>query len=260
MPHPRSWIVLTLIAAFLLACSTHTPMTPDMTTSTSTTSAPSNTNQRPATSDQSQPTSHQSPVTSNQIALTFDAGSDAGHTAEILDVLRRENVRATFGITGLWAEQNHDLLLAIAADGHQIINHTDDHKSFTGASTNTPPLTAEQRALELSRTEVTVYHLSGHSTRPYWRPPYGDVDESARRDAAAAGYTITVMWDVDTLGWNHATADAIVERSLANAAPGAIYVMHVGSESQDAAALPRIIAGLSARGYTFGAIEDVLPR
>ena len=106
---------------------------------------------------------------------------------------------------------------------------------------------------------MTVYHLSGRSTRPYWRPPYGDIDERARSDAAAAGYTITVMWDVDTLGWNHASADAIVERSLAKAAPNAIYVMHAGSASQDAAALPRIIEGLRARGYTFAVVEDILP-
>jgi len=192
------------------------------------------------------------------VALTFDAGSDVGYTGEILDVLNREGVRATFSVTGLWAERNRDLLLAIAAAGHQIINHTYDHASFTGVSTNTAPLTRDQRALELSRTEVTVYHLSGRSTRPYFRPPYGDVDASVQRDAAAAGYSTIVMWSIDTLGWNHATADAIVERSLARAEPGAIYVMHVGSESQDAAALPRIIDGLRVQGYTFGALDDVL--
>ena len=192
------------------------------------------------------------------VALTFDAGSDAGYTREILDVLSREDVRATFSVTGLWAEQNRDLLLAVAAAGHQIINHTYDHASFTGVSTNAPPLTPDQRALELSRTEVTIYHLTARSTRPYFRPPYGDLDASVQRDAGAAGYNIIVMWSVDTLGWNHATADAIVERSLAKAEPGAIYVMHVGSQSQDAAALPRIVNGLRAQGYGFGALDDVL--
>ena len=66
------------------------------------------------------------------------------------------------------------------------------------------------------------------------------------------------MWTVDTLGWKQASADEIVARSLAQAEPGAIYVMHVGSQSQDAAALPRVIEGLRAAGYEFGTIDEVL--
>ncbi len=198
-------------------------------------------------------------ITSRRVvALTFDAGSDAGYTSNILDELSATGVRATFSVTGLWAEQNPTLLLAIGAGGHQIINHTYDHKSFTGASSGAAPLTPEQRALELSRTEVTVYHLAGRSTRPYWRPPYGDLDATTQADAAAAGYTATVMWTVDTLGWNGASADAIVVRCLAKAESGAIYVMHVGSASQDAAALPRIIEGLRAKGYGFGTVEEIV--
>jgi peptidoglycan/xylan/chitin deacetylase (PgdA/CDA1 family) len=192
------------------------------------------------------------------VALTFDAGSDAGHTQEILATLREEHVRASFSVTGLWAEQHHDLLLAIAADGHLLMNHSYDHASFTGASTGTAPLTATERESELSRTETTVYHLSGRTTRPYFRPPYGDIDAGVLRDAGADGYGTVVMWTVDTLGWNGATEDAIVQRSLAMAEPGAIYVMHVGSESQDAAALRRVIDGLRAAGYGFGGIDEVM--
>jgi peptidoglycan/xylan/chitin deacetylase (PgdA/CDA1 family) len=192
------------------------------------------------------------------VALTFDAGSDAGFTAGILNTLRREGIRASFSVTGLWAERNRDLLLAIAADGHTLINHSYDHASFTGLSTGKPPLTAGERALELSRTETTVYHLAQRTTRPYFRPPYGDIDPGVQRDVGADGYSMILMWTVDSLGWDHATADAIVERCLTKAEPGAIYVMHVGSESQDAAALPRVIDGLRAAGYAFGTIEDVL--
>ena len=192
------------------------------------------------------------------VALTFDAGADTGFTTDILTTLRRENVRATFGITGAWAERNHDLLLAIAADGHAFINHTYDHTSFTGASTGAAPLTPQERALELSRTETTVYHLTQRSTRPYFRPPYGDLDATVAHDVAAEGYDTIVMWTVDTLGWKGAPANEIVARSLAQAQPGAIYVMHVGAQSQDAAALPRVIEGLRAAGYEFGTIDEVL--
>lgn len=192
------------------------------------------------------------------VALTFDAGSDTGYTAEILRVLRAEGVAASFSITGLWAERNPELVVAITADGHRLINHSYDHSSFTGFSTNSPPKTIEERALQLSRTETTLYRLTQRSTHPYFRPPYGDLDETIARDVGAAGYDTIVMWSVDTLGWNRATADEIVQRSLERAEPGAIYVMHVGSQSQDAAALPRIIAGLRQQGYAFGTIDGVL--
>ena len=197
-------------------------------------------------------------ATKRMVALTFDAGSDAGYTAQILETLRAEGVRASFGVTGKWAEQNHDLLLAIAAGGHEFINHTYDHASFTGLSTGQVPLSTEQRTLEISRTETTIYHLTGRSTRPYFRPPYGDLDESVRADVARGGYPTIVMWTVDTLGWKGATPDEIVQRSLAQAAPGAIYVMHVGSQSQDGVALQRVIDGLRAAGYSFGAVSEVI--
>ncbi|HMC71061.1 MAG TPA: polysaccharide deacetylase family protein [Mycobacteriales bacterium] len=192
------------------------------------------------------------------VALTFDAGSDVGYTALILETLRAEGVRASFGMTGKWAEQNHDLLLAIAAGGHEFINHTYDHASFTGLSSGEAPLSTEQRALEISRTETTVYHLTGRTTRPYFRPPFGDLDQSVLTDVARAGYPTIVMWTVDTLGWKGATADEIVQRSLELAEPGAIYVMHVGSQSQDGVALGRVIDGLRAAGYGFGAVSEVI--
>jgi len=193
------------------------------------------------------------------VALTFDAGADRGYTAAILQTLRDNNIRATFGVTGVWAEANRDLLNAIAADGHQLINHSYDHKSFTGASTSSAPLSREQRRLELSRTETTVYRITGgRSTRPYFRPPYGDLDASVQRDVAEDGYDTVVMWTVDSRGWDHLPAPQIVERCLSLAEPGAIYVMHVGAESQDAAALQQVVDGLRARGYGFVTVAELL--
>ena len=66
------------------------------------------------------------------------------------------------------------------------------------------------------------------------------------------------MWTVDTLGWKGATVDEIVQRSLELAQPGGIYVMHVGSQSQDGVALRRVIDGLRAAGYGFGAVSEVI--
>lgn len=128
-----------------------------------------------------------------EVALTFETGRDAGGVAGILAILRRENVRASFAVTGLWAEAHPALLNAIAADGHTIINGTYSGRSFTGVSTGTPALTRDERLLELQRTETTVYRLTNRSTRPLFFPPWGDVDDSVLLDARAAGYAAALV-------------------------------------------------------------------
>ena len=192
-------------------------------------------------------------ISSNTVFFTFDAGADAGFTGQILDSLRANGIIAGFGVTGRWAEQNPDLVRRIAQEGHTIINHSYDHPSFTGLSTSLPPLTQAQRWEQLDKTEGIIQDLAGVSTKPYFRPPYGDYDDSVNADVYARGYLYNVMWTVDSLGWNGLDADAIVERCLSLAEPGAIYVFHVGSASQDAAALQRVIDGLRDMGYTIGA-------
>jgi peptidoglycan/xylan/chitin deacetylase (PgdA/CDA1 family) len=191
-------------------------------------------------------------TSSQTVFLTFDAGSDAGFTGQILDTLKANGIVAAFGVTGRWAEQNPDLLRRIAQEGHTVINHSYDHPSFTGRSTSLSPLTQAQRWEQLDKTESIIQNLAGVSTKPYFRPPYGDYDDSVNEDIYARGYLYNVMWTVDSLGWNGLAADAIVERCLALAEPGAIYVFHVGSASQDAAALQRVIDGLRAMGYATG--------
>lgn len=192
------------------------------------------------------------------VALTFDAGADRGYAEYILDVLKEQGVRATFGMTGLWAERNPDLVQRMAAEGHRLMNHSYDHSSFTGRSTGRRPLTTEERWAQLDRTEQVIVELTGQSTRPLFRAPYGDTDAGVLRDIAARGYAYNVLWTVDSRGWMHDSAGAIIERCLRLAEPGAIYVMHVGADSQDALALPAVIEGLRAAGYAFETVDEIL--
>ncbi|OGO49857.1 MAG: hypothetical protein A2148_02490 [Chloroflexi bacterium RBG_16_68_14] len=192
------------------------------------------------------------------VALTFDAGADPGFTSQILDILKANGITASFGITGRWAEQNPDLLRRIVREGHHLINHSYDHSSFTGLSTGQPPLTLAQRWEQLDRTEEVFRSIAGVEAKPYFRPPYGDYDDSVNSDLSARGYRYNVLWSVDSQGWNGLSADEIVERCLGLAQAGAIYIFHVGSASQDAMALQRIIDGLRAGGYTMGSVPDLL--
>ncbi|MCM8747802.1 polysaccharide deacetylase family protein [Thermomicrobiaceae bacterium CFH 74404] len=192
------------------------------------------------------------------IVLTFDAGADRGFASNILDTLAAKGVRASFGLTGAWAAANPDLVQRMAREGHHLINHTWSHRSFTGRSTGSAPLSTAERTEELRRTEELIRQLTGIELRPYFRPPYGDFDDSVLSDLADSGYTLNMMWTIDSLGWRGLTADEITQRVLDAAEPGAIVLMHVGSQSQDAAALPALIDQLRARGYRFATVRDLV--
>lgn len=192
------------------------------------------------------------------MVLTFDAGADRGNTAQILDTLAAKNVKATFGITGLWARDNPDLVWRIGAEGHHVINHTFDHRSFTGVTDRRGGLDADARIAELEQADAIVAPLLGYSLRPWFRPPYGEYDAATLEQIAAAGYRYNLMWTIDTLGWNGASTQTILARTFAGAAPGAIVLLHVGADSRDAEALGPLIDGLRARGYRFATAAELV--
>ncbi|MER3486466.1 MAG: hypothetical protein C4345_11355 [Chloroflexota bacterium] len=120
-------------------------------------------------------------------------------------------------------------------------------------------LTREERQKELKDTERLIRKLTkGYVTAPYFRPPYGDLDDSVLADLADAGYYITVMWTCDTLGWNGATVEEILDRCAANAEAGDILLLHVGSDTLDAAALPQMIEMLQGKGLELVTVEELL--
>lgn len=197
--------------------------------------------------------------TSRQVvAFTFDAGSDAGYTAMILDTLAANGLRASFGMTGKFAEAYPNLVQRIVNEGHTLINHTYSHKSFTGNSDGGGGLTQAQRWQELDQTEQIIHDLTGATTKPYFRPPYGDYDDSVNADVGARGYGYNVMWAVDSRGWTGIPAAEVTARCIQLAEPGAIYVFHVGSASQDGPALQPLIDGLQAQGYEITDLPGVL--
>ena len=187
------------------------------------------------------------------MVLTFDAGADRGFAGDILDILAAEGISASFGMTGPWAEQNPDLMLRIVNEGHHLINHSWSHPHF-------PELTSEERIDEVRSLENLLRSEYGIELQPYFRPPFGEYDEATLADLAAMGYTVNVLWTVDTLGWNGLSAEEINQRVLDTAAPGGIVLMHVGAQSQDAAALPEMIRLLREQGYAFATVEELVNR
>ena len=196
-----------------------------------------------------------------EVALTFDAGADQGYATEILDELQAHGIPATFGMTGQWAEANPDLIQRMAAEGHQIINHSWSHPSLTGASTGLSPITKEQLFEELLATENLVRELTGYEMKPYFRPPYGDIGPLTSGYLAEAGYYVDVLWSCDSFGWNGASAQQIIERctTAEQGGAGAIILMHLGSDARgDLEALPGLIDYYHSNGYVFVTVEQML--
>ncbi|MCC7023390.1 MAG: polysaccharide deacetylase family protein [Thermomicrobiales bacterium] len=195
-----------------------------------------------------------------EVALTIDAGADTGKASEILDLLRDEGIHATFGMTGLWAQANPDLVRRMVAEGHQLINHTWDHPSLTGANTDMPPLTPEELAQELDDTEALVSDLTGgYEMRPYFRPPYGDYDATSLGYLYDDGYYFSIMWTCDTHGWAGWDAQKIVDYCTTNIKDNEIILMHTGAAAVgDFEALPGLIQFFRDNGYAFVTAEQML--
>jgi peptidoglycan/xylan/chitin deacetylase (PgdA/CDA1 family) len=193
-----------------------------------------------------------------QVALTFDCGSDIGYTNQILSTLAHHGVAASFGITGAWMKANPDNAKTIADRGFQMINHTLSHPSFTGLSTATDPISPAARLAQIQGNEAMIREITGKRTKPYWRPPYGDIDDGVLRDVGALGFTKTAMWTIDSFGWNGLRYTEIIDRVMGQMVPGAIVLMHVGAASQDGNAIDPIIRQLKADGYTFGTFAEVI--
>jgi peptidoglycan/xylan/chitin deacetylase (PgdA/CDA1 family) len=191
------------------------------------------------------------------VALTFDAGSDSGYAAFILDLLVNEAVPASFGVTGRWAQANPELVARAGAEGHLLLNHTLDHRSFTGVSDRRGGLAPAARRAELDAADAILAPLLGRSPRPWYRLPYGDSDARVAADVAPTGYTRHAGWTVDSLGWQGRPVGEIVARCLRLAAPGAVYLFHVGSDSRDGPALGAILDGLRRRGYGFATLDGL---
>ena len=192
--------------------------------------------------------------------LPSTLGSDRGHTETILDFLKERGIRASFGLTGLWAEQNPDLVQRIVDEGHQLFNHTYSHSSFTGLSTGADPLTREERIEEIERTHDIVMDIAGYDMRPYFRLPYGDGadDPGVMEDIYGAGYYLTIMWTCDSFGWKQWTPAEIIQHCYETTGQSGIVLMHVGSDGTDQDALPGLVDEFAADGYDFVTIAEVL--
>jgi cellulose synthase/poly-beta-1,6-N-acetylglucosamine synthase-like glycosyltransferase/peptidoglycan/xylan/chitin deacetylase (PgdA/CDA1 family)/spore germination protein YaaH len=197
------------------------------------------------------------------IALTFDDGPDPVFTPKILDILKRENVPATFFIIGANGQAYPDLVKRIVNEGHDIGNHSFTHP-------NMGEIPGRVVELELTATQRLIESLTGRSTHLF-RPPYfGDAEPQTPEEvnpivrAKGLGY-ITIGLHIDPDDWERPGVDEIVQRTIKGAtetdpdARGEIVLLHDagGDRQQTVDALPKIIDALRAKNYKFVTVSQL---
>jgi len=179
------------------------------------------------------------PAGSQQVALTFHGGGDPATAQSILEIAADRGAHITVLAIGTWLEANPALAATIVGGGHDLGNHTWDHPVLSD-------LGADDVREEITRCRDLLIQLAG-SPGPFFRTSSGQhASELILAEAGAAGYPVTLSYDVDPQDWTDPGA-AAVRQGAAQAAGGSIVSLHFGHPGT-VAALPGILDDLQSRG------------
>ncbi|OZU87743.1 delta-lactam-biosynthetic de-N-acetylase [Virgibacillus indicus] len=186
------------------------------------------------------------------IYLTFDNGYEQGYTADILNVLKKEDVPATFFVTGHYVKSEPELVKRMAEEGHIIGNHSYHHPDFS-------VMTMDAMKEELETLEAAVAKVSNQKELKYLRPPRGIFNEQTLKWSNDLGY-IHVFWSIAFADWNVDKQKGwkyAYDQIMAQIHPGAIVLLHTVS-SDNAESLQKLITELKKQGYSFKSLDDLV--
>ncbi|MCG5239684.1 polysaccharide deacetylase family protein, partial [Azospirillum doebereinerae] len=185
----------------------------------------------------------------NLCALTFDDGPHRTVTRQVLDVLNKEGVRATYFPVGKIAQNYGDLIRDFVAGGHEIGNHSLTHSDLRA-------MDAEGQRYEIAETNRILRSFGANPV--LFRPPYGRYSNEML-NVAREERMGSVLWTVDTRDWKVRDADKIVQHIKTAGGTGNVFLMH-STYPTTALALPRVIAELRAKGCEFVTLSEWLER
>ncbi len=185
------------------------------------------------------------------IYLTFDSGYEEGLTDDILDILKEEDVPATFFVAGHYVDSEPELINRMVEEGHIIGNHSYHHPELT-------ILTKEGMKNELETLEKAVAEVSDQKELKFLRPPKGVFNEQTLQWSYELGY-IHIFWSLTHIDWNKTSEgwQHPYEQVMKNIHPGAIILFHTISED-NVEALKHIIPDLREQGYEFKSLDDLV--
>ena len=192
------------------------------------------------------------------VALTFDDGPWPTTTAEILDILKENDAKATFFEIGNQVAENADVVKRIHNEGHQLATHTWDHAAGSGQGVNLTYMTAAEQVEEVDKGFQAIEDVIGESVTRVFRAPggnyTGDIITNLKDHVTAE-----IGWNVDTEDWSKPGADAIAQ-AIESAQPGDVILMHDGGgdRSQTVEALRTALPVLKEKGYKFVTIDELM--
>ena len=182
--------------------------------------------------------------------LTFDAGYENGCTAQILDIVKKLDVKAAFFLVGNYLTQNADLVRRMVSEGHIVGNHTMHHPDMSQIQDKA----AFQK--ELESLEALYLEITGQNMPKFYRPPQGLYSEENLAMAKELGYK-TVFWSLAYVDWNNndqPTAEYAFSKLLPRTHNGAVILLHSTSQT-NAAILDELLSRWKEMGYTFSTID-----
>jgi peptidoglycan-N-acetylglucosamine deacetylase len=192
------------------------------------------------------------------VALTFDDGPHPVYTERILKVLAAHGAHATFFITAANAEKHPDIVKAVVAGGHDIANHSTDHRHLLSLL----PYRCQYK--DIRTAQGIIERVSGSTPRLY-RPPMGYKTPETFRAAARTGL-IVCGWDVKGMDTVITNPNRIAAHVVSRARRGSVILLHDsgsldnGSSDRNPTvqALPQILAGLAKKGLRSAALSDLI--
>ncbi len=188
-----------------------------------------------------------------KIYLTFDCGYENGNTGKILDVLKKQKVKALFFVTQTYIRDNPKLVKRMKKEGHLVGNHTCTHPSL-------PFCSVSKVRKEIQDCASYMKKKTGYEMDKYLRPPMGEWSVRVLKVAKGLGYH-SVFWSMAFYDYEEAKqpgADTIYRQFMEHYHKGAVVLFHVISES-DTKALPRILGDMKKKGFSFEALSAAVP-
>lgn len=186
-----------------------------------------------------------------QVSLTFNVGTTKeGDIQKVIDILKNSNTKADFFARGDVAEENPDLINKIDSAGFSIYNLSYSHPYFSDLPTS-------GMVEQLEKAETAISQRTNKTTKPFFRPPYGDADADVVSVVVAEGYC-PVTWTVDAYDWSSDyTSAQSKERVLDNVSNGAIILMQAANATT-AEILGDLITQLSNQGFAIVNLDTLL--
>lgn len=182
------------------------------------------------------------------VALSFDAAWGNEDTEELIEILQKYDVKATFFLVGQWVDKYPESVKQLSDAGMEVMNHSNDHAHFA-------KLSASEIVENVNACNAKIEAITG--VRPtLFRCPYGEYDDNVIETVQGMGM-MAIQWDVDSLDWKGLDASAITERVIKGVQPGSIVLFHNAAEHTPEA-LSGIIEQLLADGYTIVPISELL--